>query len=326
MTSRRRADSQLEAAFQPGPIILDFKDHAYNPCNDLIFPSIVKTKARLAGALDNYYLYYAPHDPPGGVCLAHAPSIEGPWKEYKANPLISKDWPPHYKVGHVSSPHAAWIPTESRLFVYFHGDNDRTHYAVSKDGINFEYGGVARAGTAYADYKEGVYDRVFYGRVFEHCIPTKKGKYVFLFARSCGNPPNLEGRPKNGIYLSWSDDARKWSTPVRIVTAEEGKSFVCSPCLFSIAGKHYVAYHADSQGFTDTYVIEFDAEFAVPAPSRKLLDHRRYGEKNPRVSDPFICIEGDTAYLVSAIGKVLNQRFALAKASVKDLQRALAEA
>lgn len=322
----RRGSERLETVFEPGPIILDFKDHAYNPCNDLIFPSIVKTKARLATPLDNYYLYYAPHDPPGGVCLAHAPAIEGPWAEYNPNPRISKEWPPHYKVGHVSSPHAFWNAAESKLFVFFHGDNDQTQYAVSEDGINFEYAGVALNGKAYADYKEGVYDRVFYGRVFEHRIPSRKSKYVFLFARSCGNPPNKEGRTKNGVYFSWSDDARKWSTPVRIVTAEKGFGFVCSPCFFTVGGRHYVAYHADRDGCTDTYVLEFSAEFEVRGRPRKLLDHRRYGEKNPRVSDPFIWIEGDTAYLINAMGKVFNQRFALAKAKLADLERALTEA
>src|SRR5438067_2073409 len=108
----------LESVFQPGPIILDYKDLKYNPfderklpslvkTDDLIFPSIVKTSG-LSKPLDAYYMYYAPHNAPGGICVAHAPSVEGPWKEFvrenrfiTANPVISKDWPPHYRVGHV---------------------------------------------------------------------------------------------------------------------------------------------------------------------------------------------------------------------------------
>jgi len=316
--------SKLEAVFKPGPIILDFKNHVYNPCNDLIFPTIVKTAGRLTKPLNAYYMYYAPHDPPGGICMAHAPSIEGPWTEYQPNPVISKDWLPHYKVGHVSAPHAIWISGESKLFVYYHGDNDQTHFAVSKDGITFDYGGVALNQKAYADYKEGVYDRVFYGRVFEHRLPSKNNKYVFLFARSCGHPATDETRARNGIYLSWSDDGRKWSTPVRIIKIGEGMSFVCSPCLFTLGERHYIAYHADISGFTDTYVDEFDAELTGRKPIGKLFDHRQYGESNPRVSDPLIYIEGQTAYLVNANGVVFNQRFALAKAKVEDLARALA--
>ena len=59
-------------------------------------------------------------------------------------------------------------------------------------------------------------------------------------------------------------------------------------------------------------------------PLGKFIDHRLFGEANPRVSDPLIVIEGDVAYLLVAIGKRLSQRFALATASVRDLERVLA--
>jgi hypothetical protein len=320
MAARKSGSSRsLESVFRPGPVIMDSKDHAYNPCNDLIFPSIVKVEGLIPSPADTYYIYYAPHDAPGGICLAHAPSIEGPWKEHAGNPLIRKDWPPHYRVGHVSSPHAIWVEEESRLFVFYHGDNDQTHFAVSKDGIEFEYGGVAVDQTRYADYIKGIYDRVSYGRVFRHRIPSKDSRYVFLFARE-----SEQGLHKRGIYLSWSRDARRWETPVRIIEPAADMSFVCSPCLFSLKGRHYVAYHADFQGYTDTYVDGFDAELSVRRPIGKLFDHRSYGETNQRVSDPLVFIEGESAYLVNAIGKVFNQRFALAKASAADLARALA--
>lgn len=317
------AATALETVFQPGPMIMHYKDHLYNPCNDLIFPSIIATKDRIKNAKDAYYIYYAPHDSPGGINLAYAPSIYGPWKEHPKNPVCSKDWQPHYKVGHVSAPHAIWVPEEQSVFVYYHGDNDQTHFAVSKDGINFEYGGVAVNQTYYADYKKEIYDRVFYGRVFEHRLPSKNNRYVFMFARSSGNPPNAEDRAKNGIYLSWSNDARKWSTPVRIITCGEGMGFVCSPCLFSIGGRHYITYHADFNGYTDTWVDEFDVELTKRTPIGRLFDHRAYGEQNPRVSDPLIYIEGDTAYLVNAIHKAFNQHFMVAKAKVADLEKAL---
>jgi len=47
--------------------------------------------------------------------MAYADSPEGPWKEYEANPLIAREWAPHYKVSHVSGPHAIWIEEERRL-------------------------------------------------------------------------------------------------------------------------------------------------------------------------------------------------------------------
>ena len=39
----------------------------YNPTNELIFPTIRGTKDRIPGARAAYYLYYAPHDAPGGL-------------------------------------------------------------------------------------------------------------------------------------------------------------------------------------------------------------------------------------------------------------------
>jgi hypothetical protein len=180
--------------FKPGPVLLEHRGLAYNPCNDVIFPSIVKAKGSLPDPRDAYYMYYAPHDSPGGICLAYAPAIEGPWKEHADNPLIRKDWEPHYRVGHVSAPHAIWVPEESRLFVFYHGDNDQTHYAVSRDGLNFDYGGVALNQTSYADFAKGTYDRVFYGRVFTHRIPSKDSRYVLLFARESNQGPHRHGK------------------------------------------------------------------------------------------------------------------------------------
>ena len=91
-----------------------------------------------------------------------------------------------------------------------------------------------------------------------------------------------------------------------------------------------MAYHAefgsgeaDSQAYTDIWIDEFDVELTARKPLGKFVDHRLFGEANPRVSDPLVIIEGDVAYLVLAIDKRLNQRFALATASLKDLERSL---
>ena len=84
-------------AFRHQGVVLDYKDLKYNPCNDVIIPSVIATD-QLKKPLGRYYLYYAPHNAPGGICLAFADSPAGPWKEYEANPLITREWAPHYKV------------------------------------------------------------------------------------------------------------------------------------------------------------------------------------------------------------------------------------
>ena len=83
---------------------------------DVIIPSVIATD-QLRKPLGRYYLYYAPHNAPGGICLAFADSPAGPWKEYGANPLITREWAPHYQVSHVSGPHALWIDEQRKLFL-----------------------------------------------------------------------------------------------------------------------------------------------------------------------------------------------------------------
>ena len=72
-------------AFRHQGVVLDYKDLKYNPCNDIIIPSVIATD-QLQKPLGRYYMYYAPHNAPGGICLAYADSPAGPWKEYEANP------------------------------------------------------------------------------------------------------------------------------------------------------------------------------------------------------------------------------------------------
>ena len=66
-------------------VILQASDLKYAPRDDIIEPAVIATEGRLEQPLGKYYLYYAPHDPPGGICLAYADKPEGPWHEYEAN-------------------------------------------------------------------------------------------------------------------------------------------------------------------------------------------------------------------------------------------------
>ena len=129
--------------FERKGIAIDFKDLKYNPANDVIFPSVIHAGELFDRARGKYYIYYAPHNAPGGICLAYADSLDGPWHEYEHNPVISRHREPHYRVSHVSSPHALWIAAEKKLFLWFHGENNTTRYATSSDGVDFTYEGVA---------------------------------------------------------------------------------------------------------------------------------------------------------------------------------------
>lgn len=291
--------------------ILNPANLRYAPHPDIIFPSVIRTE-HLRDPLGRYYLYYAPHDAPGGLCLAYADAPEGPWIEYPHNPLITHAWPPHYNVSHVSSPHAIWNAEEGRLFLYFHGENDTTRFAVSEDGRQFAYGGVA---VTTAMFEEGLTE-ASYARVFRHTPPGADTRYVMLLM---GNH-----RGTRNVYLACSPDGRVW-------TARQEPWLVPPPAtdqmgpgwLVAWHGHHYIiafANRTDSPALydpiSDLYLFEVDATLTDVAYRGILMDHTVPGPDNCRISDPCL-LEDDTRwYLFLNTGRRRHQRIALAVANI----------
>jgi len=306
--------------FGKGEILLAPSELAYNPCNDLIFPSVITAQDYFRDRLGKYYMYYAPHNSPGGICLAHASSLHGPWIEHTENPIITNQWLPHYDVEHVSSPHAVPIPEESRLFLYYHGDNETTHYAVSEDGVRFTYGGVA------LDWRmlPGS-DVTAYARVFRHTSPDSSFRYVMLFMSMAYEPGSWDSFASYGLYRAWSNDGRIWHVDQDPIISnedlEESAYFVCSPWLLSWHGKWYVVFHkdwSDSKApggvYSDLYAIEVDAGLQAIGPQRLFCSRQLFGDESVRVSDPCLLCEDDTLYLFATIGPRLSQRIGLTTA------------
>jgi hypothetical protein len=220
----------------------DKSDLTFNPTNEFIFPSIIRAADYFPNPLGTYYLYYAPHERPGGIALAYADSLDGPWTEYEGNPLISNHWPPHYgPVSHVSSPHAVWIEEERKLFLYYHGENDITRYATSTDGIHFEYGGRAISRDATTGGETS------YARVFEQSVPRLGTRYLMLFMDNpTGAPPGPDGPVSRRIRWAVSNDARNWTIqPEPIVTPRgiQGPN-VSGPFFLRWQGRNLVIFHA----------------------------------------------------------------------------------
>ncbi|PZG02448.1 hypothetical protein [Micromonospora deserti] len=214
----------------------------YNPTDEFIFPSVIRAADYFPNPLGTYYMYYAPHERPGGIALAYADSIDGPWTEYTANPLISNTWLPHYPtVSHVSSPHAIWIEDERKLFLYYHGENSITRYATSDDGIHFDYGGTAVSRDATTGGETS------YARVFEQSVPRLGTRYLMLFM---DNPtaalPGPTGPVSRRIRWAVSRDARAWTIqPEPIVTPQgiEGPN-ASGPFFLHWNGRNLVIFHA----------------------------------------------------------------------------------
>jgi hypothetical protein len=292
-------------AFGYQGVVLQAADLKYRPHDDVIYPSVVRVAGRVAAPLGKFYLYYAPHDAPGGICLAYADRPEGPWREYPENPIITRDWSPHYEVSHVSGPDAIWSPEEGKLLLYFHGENAVTRVASSRDGVHFDYEGEAVTTRMFPHLSEASY-----GRVFRHRLPGKDNTYVMLLM---GND-----RGTRRIYLAWSKDGRRWETrPDPVMDPPPGTNQVAGAVLWTWARKLYLIAHAnDSQaafnvGY-DLYVAETDAGLEHVKPLGKFFERTRVSPDNPAVMSPCLIEDEGRWYMFFNIGPRLQNKIALA--------------
>jgi hypothetical protein len=206
----------------------------YNPTNELIFPCIRGVYDKISNGLARYYLYYAPHDAPGGIFLAYGNSLGGQFTEYPNNPIISNVWSPYYSVTHVSSPHVFWNAANSQFYLYFHGENTTTRMAWSTDGIDFTYHGrVLHTGVIPGASETS------YARVFEHAVPGLGNTYVMLFMA------NQNGVRR--IFWGWSSTGKNWQfdpTPL-IWPSDDGQANIGAPHLLKRNDTCYVVYHGN---------------------------------------------------------------------------------
>jgi hypothetical protein len=295
--------------FEPKGMILGYEGLRYRPHDDLIFPSVVATHGRFPNPLGRYYLYYAPHDAPGGICMAYADDLQGPWKEFAKNPLISRDWTPYYQVSHVSGPHALWNEGEKCLFLYFHGENSETRLATSRDGIHFTYD---RTVMTTADIPE--VSEASYGRVFEHKLPGVDNRFIMLLMG------NNHGTRR--IYLAWSKDGRAWTSRAQpFMDAPPGTDQVAGAWLLTWKGRDYMIAHANANsgegingvGF-DLYLNEVSEDFTMARPLGKFMKANAFGAENPALMSPCVFEENGSLHLFVNIGPRLNNTIALAVA------------
>ena len=203
--------------FEAKAYTIELEDYLYNPTQEFNFPCVVDTKDHpVSNAMGDYryYLFYAPHDAPAGNCVAASNSLDGPWTEYSANPVVSKVWQKedgsgnYYSVSHVSSPHVMWNDGIGKYVMYFHGENPTTRYATSDDLINWTYGGVCVNANDFSPTGSGL-NEASYARVFEHKIPGLGNKYIMLLMVT----GSATGGHRN-IYWAYSTDGFDW-TPVQ---------------------------------------------------------------------------------------------------------------
>lgn len=282
--------------------VLDRAELDFDPTGEFIFPSLLHAGAHLPDPLGEWYLYYAPHENPGGVALAYADSLDGPWTEHPASPLISNSWEPHYgEVSHVSSPDAFWHPEEEQVFLYFHGENTTTRYATAPDGVDFSYGGVA----VTADAAGPEVTESSYARVFAHPDAGPGQRYGMFFMDNRNNTRR--------IRVATSDDAREWQVdpqPLVQPGSAEGAN-VSSADLWQWHGQHYVVYHASSGNI---HARPVDPALSEVGAGRILHEPMTSPPDLGRAAAPQLVTDGQQQYLFYEAGARLTATIAYAVA------------
>lgn len=280
-----KADGPLpEFTFQG--VVLHPKDLDYAPNEDLIHPTIVKTEGRVKNPLGKYYLYHAPHKHIA-TSLAYSDSIEGPWKEYKQNPVVEGP----------SAPDIRWIEEKGKFFLWGHRKNSQTELWTSDDGINFEYHSVSitaqNIGTRNATYS----------RMYEYPLKKYGSKYIMLYSGF------IEAPGIRCVWLAHSQDAENWvQLKIPLVEPIEGEMNDCyGPSLFRWKGRNYVVYqdHTAWRGGNIKYV-ELDEELnPVGSGGQRyvLLDPPDEPPLNNRYRGAEFYFENGKIYLYSSASK-----------------------
>lgn len=277
---------------------------AYNPTGEIIFPCIRGVYDKLSNPLGRYYLYYAPHDAPGGICLAYGNSLEGPFTEYKGNPIVRNDWSPHYNVSHVSSPHVLWNADARELWLYFHGENTTTRLARSKDGITFTYDKtVLTTAMLPAGSREASY-----ARVFRHDLPSRGAKYVMLFMWN-------QADNHRDVGWGWSADGRNWtfSQQPLIDHAAVGAVNVSGPHLLTRGGSAYVVHHTDKGSGGDIKITEVGMDFSRRNHLGVFYNSGTAAPENGRAAAPSFGTDGGVPYMIYEAGERLSGAIAVAR-------------
>lgn len=267
-------------------VALHPKDLSYAPTDQLVHPSTVKTEGRIANPLGKYYLYYSPHKHVA-ISMAYADSLEGPWTEYKGNPVIRGP----------AAPDIRWIEEHNRFYMWGHTKNSQTELWTSDDGIAFRHRGVSitarRIGTRNATYT----------RVYAYPLERYGSRYVMLYSGF------IEERGIRCVWLAHSKDAETWvQLRMPLVEPADGENNdVYGPSLLRRRNRCFIVYQDGTawRGGNVKYV-EVDAglnpvgnrgeRFVLldPSPDPPLKDRYRGGE---------FYRDGDTLFLYSSASR-----------------------
>lgn len=205
-------------------------------------PSLIRVPDWLPNPLGRYYLYFG-HHKGDHIRLAYADDLQGPWRIHEPGTLPLESTPCNH---HLASPDVVVDHEAHQLRMYYHGPTpsvpaddpliqrwpfigkQRSHVAVSEDGLNFEHvaGPFATSyariwrydGWHYAFSMPGLFSRspdglhdwqsgpMRFTRDVRHAVVRRVGDELQLFFSIAGDCPEhivMSTMPMIGDWMDW---------------------------------------------------------------------------------------------------------------------------
>ncbi|MEM1442858.1 MAG: hypothetical protein AAGF67_10990 [Verrucomicrobiota bacterium] len=280
------ADEAPLPSFSTPEILLNPEELSWAPNTDIEHPTLIKVEGLIDNPMGKYYFYYGPHKHIG-LGLVYSDHMNGPWTEYKGNPVLEGP----------AAPDIRWIPEKKKFYLWGHRKNSQTELWTSDDGIDFEYHSVSIQGTNIGT------KNATYTRFYEYPIEKYGSRYVMLY---------VGFEVEKGLRSAWlahSKDAENWTqlkTPLASPVEAEGENRdIHSAALLRWKEKNYLVY---SDNFTwrggRLRYVELDAELnPVGTGGKRYTLIHPPEEIQVRLRGQEFFFEGDRIHMISGGGK-----------------------
>lgn len=259
-------------------------DLGWIPTGELEHPAFIKMEGLVEDPLGKYYLYYAPHKH-HGIGLAYSDNLDGPWKEYDANPVVKGP----------AAPDIRWIDEKKKFYMWGHTKNSQTELWTSDDGIHFEHKGTSIKGSNIGT------KNATYTRFYEHPLEQYGSRYIMLYSGYAAE------KGVRCVWLAHSKDAEQWTqlkTPLVEPVADENEQLYC-PALFVWRGRNFVVY-ADCTSWRGGRLkyVELDRDLnPVGVGGERYLLMEPPDALARRLRSPEFHVQGDVVHMISGGGR-----------------------
>lgn len=264
--------------------------------DQLVFPCVLKVSEFLSNPIDDYYMWCAPHDDPGGIYLFTSPEPEGPWTLYGSGPILTRE--DVGATGHISSPHAVWVKEENRFYFYFHCKGKEvdpivqpTYLAFTPDGVSnftlYSNDPVIPLGTEQGDND---------ARGASYARVVRLGALWIAFYQGDHKYPSSGDENCN---IAYSEDGKKWykSLDNPIIGVDEGETAgAYLPTPFILGDICYLFYATIVNDLAVIKLAQYDQDYGV----RKIttvLEPSSGAWDDTRASYPYPYVENNKLYL-----------------------------